>query len=290
MSPRLCFSFHSMTRTFGLFLLAFASTSITVHSQVTEKSRPVLDVEGNKIFSKQELLDPVNQQLDKWASAGSKYNSEQLDYCLHQLDNLIKSRGYLQGKVTRGKIDETEEGSRVVLSVKEGPLFRVGEIRIDDAQLFSPEQIRDEIGLKTGDIANREALYKGLYERLKTRYAKFGYIKYTADINPTFHVKEGASEGVVDFTIIIDEAEQFRVRSITIDGADRAATELLQRELLIRNGDILDDELVRESVKRVSSTGLVDPVEADKDVDYRQPDQNVPVMDLIIHVKRASRF
>jgi outer membrane protein assembly factor BamA len=290
MSQSLCFSFLSITRTLGLVFLVVGCTSLTVQSQVTEKARPVLDVEGNKIFTKQELLDPVNQQLDEWARAGSKYTSEQLDYCVHQLNHFIKSRGYLQGKVTGGKIDETEDGSRVVLSVKEGPLFRVGEIRIADAQLFSPEQIRDEIGLKTGDIANGEALSKSLYERLKARYAKFGYIKYTADINPTFHVKEGASEGVVDFTIIIDEAEQFRVRSITIDGADRAATELLQRELLIRNGDILDDELVRESVKRVTSTGLVDPVDADKDVDYRQPDQNVPVIDLIIHVKRASSF
>jgi outer membrane protein insertion porin family len=290
MSPRLCFSFHSMTRTFGLFLLAFAGTSITVQSQVTEKSRPILDVEGNKIFTKQELLDPVNKQLDAWASSGSKYTPEQLDYCMRQVDNLIKSRGYLQSKVSRGKVDETEEGSRVVLSVKEGPLFRVGEIRIDGAQLFSPEQIRDEIGLKTGDIANGGTLSEGLYERLKTRYAKFGYIQYVADVNPALHAKEGASEGVVDFIITIDEEQQFRVHRITIAGADRASTDLLQRELLIRDGDIFDDELFHESVKRISATGLVDAVDAEKDVDFKTSEKEAPIVDLIIHVKRASRF
>jgi outer membrane protein assembly factor BamA len=156
--------------------------------------------------------------------------------------------------------------------------------------LFSAEQIREVIGLKTGDIANGEALSKGLYESLKTRYAKFGYIQYTADVNPIFHVKEGASEGVVDFTITIDEEQQFKVRTITIVGADRASTDLLQRELLIRNGDIFDDELLRESLKRASSTGLVDPIDAEKDIDYRQPDQKAPVMDLIIHVNRHSRL
>lgn len=274
----------------ALNVLLAALASVPAQSEVREKTRPILDIEGNKVFSKKELLDIANKQLDEWTKNGATYGPDQLDYCLHTMRQFMQSGGYLQAKVARAQIDETEEGSRVILSVDEGPLFRVSKIKIDEARLFSPEQIRDEIGFKSGDIVNGEALSQALYERLKTRYAKFGYIQYAADIEPTFHVNEKASDGVVDLTITIDEGDQFTVRSIKIIGVDSACTNLLRHELLIRNGDIYDDELFRESVKRLSSTALVEPIDADKDVDFSQPDQSVPVMDLIIHVKRASRL
>src|ERR1043166_4180607 len=151
-------------------------------TEVQEKSRPILEVEGNQIFSREELLDRVNALLTEWAKDAQPYSPAQLDYGIHQMDQFMKSRGYLQSKVTREKVEETDEGSRVLLKVVEGPLFRIGKSTIDGAQLFTPDEVRDAIGLKAGDIANGEALSEGVYQRLKERYAKFGYIRYTAEV------------------------------------------------------------------------------------------------------------
>src|SRR2546421_1673027 len=267
---------------------AVAVANLVSQSDVKEKTRPILDVEGNKIFSKKELTDTANKYLDSWAEDGHKYNPQELDYCLHILTNLIRSRGYLQGKVDRGKVEETEDGSRVVLAVEEGPLYRVGELKIEEARLFSPAQIREVINLKTGDIANGEILSRAVFEVLKHRYASFGYIQYTADIQPKFHIKDEAPEGVVDLTITVDEGQQFTLRSIRFAGADKDSADSLRREFLIHNGDIFDDDLVRESVSTINRTGLFDTIDVDKDIDYRVTEKTTPLVDLTIHVKKKT--
>lgn len=305
MSRNLPFSFQSMRLTLTLAVLLVTVGSVVAQSDikettrptavviavaqsdVKEKTRPILDVEGNKVFSKQELTDTANKYLDGWAGNGHKYDPSELDYCLHILTNLIKSRGYLQGRVDRKKVEETEAGSRVVLAVAEGPLYRVGEMKIEGARIFSPEQIRETIGLNTGDVANGEALSEGLFERLKKSYGKFGYIQYTADIQPTFHVKENASEGVADFDITIDEGAQFKVRSIKFVGGDEQSREYLRQQLLLlRAGDVFVEDLLRESVKRINDTHSYDPIDADKDVDYRT-DEETALVDLTIHLKKS---
>jgi outer membrane protein assembly factor BamA len=289
------FSFTNQSRqTVLAVILLFAALGAASAQEVKEEKRPLLDVEGNQIFSKKELLDIVNNQLDEWTKAGSKYNSQKLDYCIHQMDQFMKSRGYLKGRVTKKDVEETEAGPRLVLTVTEGPMFRVGEITVDEARLFPSQSIIDTIGLRKGDVANGKFLSEGLFERLRTRYAKFGYIQYTAEVQPIFHDKYGASEGVVDFKITIDEGEQFKIRSVKITGVDARVTDLLARELMLRAGDIFDDELFHESVIRMGRTGLVDPIDPEKDVNFsnngKSLDEGPPLLDLVIHVKKAGNL
>ena len=285
MSRNLPFSHRSISQIFASGLLLIVFGCVTAWSQATDKARPLLDFEGNKVFSKQELLDSANKCLDQWADR--KYTPEQLDYCVHKVTWGIKARGYLQGELITARIQVTDEGSRVVFAVEEGPLYRVGEMKIEGARVFSPEQVRETIGLKTGEVANGEAIGEGLFKRLKTSYGKFGYIQYTADIEPTFHVKENAPEGVVDFNITIDEGAQFKIRSIKFVGGDEQSRQYLRQQLLLlREGDVFADDLLRESIKRINDTHSYDPIDADKDVDYRT-DEEAALIDLTIRLKKT---
>ena len=289
---------------FSLTLLVIVSTSVLAQETKVEK-RPALDVTGNKVFSKPELLGVVNSQLDSWTKNGGKYETAMLDYTLHQMEQFMRSHGYLQAKVTKGDIEQTEAGPQIVLAVVEGPLYRVGKMTIDGARLLSTEEVMEVIGLKTGDIANGQKLSDGIFQRLKARYAKFGYVQYTAEVDPTFSLKDGAQEGVVDFQFIIDEGDQFRVHSIKLVGAEASLMDSLKRELLLRAGDIFDDELFRESIARMNRTGLVDPIDDEKDVHYTDLQDKErqlankrgakaddlpapPLLDLVITVKKAS--
>jgi outer membrane protein assembly factor BamA len=284
MSRNLPFSFRSITQVSALVVLSIAFGSVTVRSQATDKTRPLLEFEGNQVFSKQELLAGANKCLDSW----TKYDPEQLDYCLHKVTQLMWARGYLQAKLTTARVDELEDRERIVSTVKEGPQYRVGKMKIEGARIFSIEQVRDTIGLRTGEVANGQAISEGLFERMKSAYGKFGYIQYTAEIQPTFHVNEDASEGVVDFDITIDEGAQFKIRSIKFAGGDEQSRQYLRQQLLLlREGDVFVNDLLRESVKRINDTHSYDPIDVDKDVDYRT-DQEAPLLDLTIRLKKTG--
>ena len=282
MSRNLLFPVRSITQVVVGLSIAFGCVTV-VRSQTTDKIRPLLDFEGNKVFSKQELLDGANKCLDQW----TKYDSEQLDYCLHRVTQLMWARGYLQAKLTTARVDELESRERIVSAVAEGPLYRIGEMKIEGARIFSLEQVRDTIGLKTGDVANGIVLSEGIFERLKNDYGKFGYIQYTAEIQPTFHVKEDAPEGVVDFNITIDEGAQFKIRSIKFSGGDEQSKQYFRQQLLLlREGDVFVDDLLRESVKRINDTRSYDPIDVNKDVEFRT-DKEAPLLDLTIHLKKS---
>src|SRR5215471_11056238 len=131
---------QSIIRILSLVLLVICSTTITIHSQTQEKSRPVVAFEGNKIFSSTELEAEVNKCIDPYSN--EKFSTV-LEYCVDQLKVFVMSRGYLQAKLSAPNADQLDEQSKLVVTVKEGPLYRVGEIRIDAAHLFSPDQIRE---------------------------------------------------------------------------------------------------------------------------------------------------
>lgn len=275
---------------FSLILLAVVCASVLAQESQVEK-RPLLDVTGNKVLAKAELLEVVNSQLDSWAKNGGKYETAMLDYTLHQMAMFMKSRGYLQAQVTKGDVEQTEAGPRIVLAVTEGPLYRVGKTTVNGARLLTPEQVSEVIGFKTGDIANGQRVSEVLFQRLKTRYAKFGYVEYTAEVIPTFHPANDNADGVVDFVFNLDEGEQFLVRSIKIDGGDKALTQVLTRELMLRAGDIFDDELFRESVTRMNRTGLIAPIDNERDVDFTDNKRKTgeqALLDLVIHVKKVN--
>lgn len=176
-----------------------------------------------------------------------------------------------------------------------GPDFREGSLEImytgGDMELGGVVKLVDNVDgivpprMKTGDIANAESLSEGLYERVKKAYGKFGYIQYTAEVEPKFHLKDGAQEGVVDFTVTIDEGHAFTIRSITFEGNGNVPEDALQREMLVQNGEVFNKELFVESLKRISQTGQFEVIDADKDVDYRW-DQKSPRLDLTIHLKK----
>jgi outer membrane protein insertion porin family len=158
-------------------------------------------------------------------------------------------------------------------------------------RLLTPEQVIDAIGLKPGEIANGKKVSDTMFEHLKNRYSNFGYIQYTTEIIPTFHAEIGDAEGVVDLKLSIDEGDQFTVRSVKIDSADKGLTEVLTRELLLRAGDIYDNELFRESVTRLNRTGLVAKIDGDRDVEFTENQRQTgepALLDLVIHVKKAG--
>jgi outer membrane protein insertion porin family len=269
----------------GLILLIGAFGYLTATAQEAATARPVLDFDGNKVFTKLELLDVTNTCLDRFIDGSHPYETEKLDYCLNKVVSRMHERGYLQARLGKTLYEQTENSSKATVPVEEGPLFRVGEIKIENTKVFAPAQILEMIGLRSGEVADGVKLSAAIFERAKEAYGNLGYIRFTAEITPTFRVKEGADEGVADFTITVDEDAQFRVRSIKFTGGDSKTNELLRRELMVRDGEVYNPDLFSKSITRMNNTGLYDRIDPDRDVDF-QTNEKAALLDVIIRLKK----
>jgi len=259
----------------------FGATAINAQEATSPKR--ILDFEGNKIFSKQELLEVANKCLDGYSKAENQ--DEVLDYCLHRVRQILSARGYLQAQLGKPREEQTEGVLKTIVTVKEGVQFRLGEVRVSGATTLTPEQILGMFDLKTGDIAASDKIAEWVYERVKKSYGRLGYITYTGEVTPQFHVKEGAGEGVVDFDVTVDEGKRFTIRTIKFEGNGSVPIDALRRDLLLRNGDIFNEEFLQESLTRINRGGLFQPIDADRDVDYHSLLGSSQV-DLTIHLKK----
>lgn len=254
-----------------------------LHAQEATAPKTVLNFEGNKVFSKQELLEVANSCLAGFSK--SEDENETLDYCLQRVRRFLSARGYLQAQLGKPRQEQTENGPRTIVSVNEGALFRLGEVEINGSRTLSPTQIREMFESKTGDIADADNIGVWLYERVKRAYGNLGYIQYTAEVQPKFHRKDGAREGVADLEVTIDEGLAFTIGSIQFVGNENVSKDVLLREMTVRHGEVFSQELLDDSLIRISQSGQFETIDADKDV-YYEVDKKAPRLNLTIHLKK----
>jgi outer membrane protein insertion porin family len=240
--------------------------------------------QGNRIFSSDELAEQARHCMKRYER--DFYDAEVFEYCLYRMNNLARSRGYLQARLHDPKVEENEVGVIVTTQVDEGVLYRLGEIKIEGASLVSREKIRAMLSIQKGEVIDGERVSKSLYEDLKEFYGENGYIQYTAEVTPEFRLTADGSEGIADFEITIDEGQRFKVFHISLIGTDVPENQLREL-LLIHDGDIYNQTLFEKSIDGLNNTGLFEPIDKDKDVDYRANAEE-GFVDVVITLKKRS--
>jgi len=237
---------------------------------------------GNKAVSEGELVTFTekclvrNQPHDR---------VEAIDYCVLTTKDFLFSRGYLRAKVGEPALKESKNGRTIMVSVEDGPLFRLGHIEIHGATVLPATRIREMLNLKEGEIANADVIKEWLFEQLKNAYSERGYIRYTAEIELKFHPTD--TEGTVDLTVTIDEGNTFQVKLIEFQGNGDIPGEYLLSLVSIRMGEIFTQAALEKSINTLNETSLFETIDANKDVDYRADVKNSELK-LIIKLKRRT--
>src|SRR5438105_757084 len=267
--------------------------------------------EGSHVFKNGALRD--HMKFVKEAGLITRFREQdildrqKLDYDLHMVDTYMKSKGYLQARHGEPRIEglgkrrtgfpilplpfisSIDDTLRITVPIIDGKLYRVGDVKIEGNSIFSENVIKAFIGLQKGQVANGEALSKGLFENLKKAYGTQGFIQYTADINPTFKDNpQKPDEGIADFVITIDEGKQFTLRRLEFTGNTFTRDNVLRREVLINEGDIYNQNLFEYSVVRLNQLGYFNPIDKDKDADFRTNEEEA-LVDLTVKVSEKGR-
>ena len=290
-----------------------SATSRAVTFVINEGDRVrVVDVqfEGNTVFSDGKLRGAM--KYVKEAGLISRFKGqdildrEKLDVDLRLVDNYMRSKGYLVARHGEPRVEgvgprrtgfflplpflsSVDEGLRVTIPITEGKLFRLGEMKIEGNSIFSEDQIRAIIGLNKGDIANGEKIGKALYENLKKYYGAQGFIEYSPEPNPTYKDNpQNPNEGIVDFVVTIEEGKQFTLRRLEFVGNTFTRDNVLRREVLINEGDIYNLSAWEYSVIKLNQSGYFEPIDKDKDADFRTNEEEATV-DINLKVTERGR-
>src|SRR3989454_3598415 len=267
--------------------------------------------EGSHVFKSSALRD--HMKYVKEAGLITRFREEdildrqKLDYDLHMVDTYMKSKGYLQARHGEPRIEglgkrrtgfpilplpfisSIDDTLRITVPIIDGKLYRVGDVKIEGNSIFSENVIKAFIGLQKGQVANGELLSKGLFENLKKAYGTQGFIQYTADINPTFKDNpQKPDEGIADFVITIDEGKQFTLRRLEFTGNTFTRDNVLRREVLVNEGDIYNQNYFEFSVTRLNQLGYFNPIDKDKDADFRTNEEE-GLVDVTVKVSEKGR-
>ncbi|HSQ25417.1 MAG TPA: outer membrane protein assembly factor BamA, partial [Pyrinomonadaceae bacterium] len=267
--------------------------------------------EGSKVFKSGELRGQM--KYVKEAGLISRFKEldildrQKLDYDLHLVDNYMKSKGYLQARHGEPRIEglgrkrtgfpilplpfisSVDDTLRINVPIIDGKVYRVGDVKIEGNSIFSEQVIRAFIGLQKGIVANGEQLSKGLYENLKKAYGVQGFIQYTAEVTPTFKDNPAnPNEGIADFDISIDEGKQFTLRRLEFTGNTFTRDYVLRREVLMNEGDIYNQNYFEFSVTRLNQLGYFNPIDKDKDADFRTNEEE-GLVDVTVKVQEKGR-
>lgn len=291
-----------------------SATSVAITFEIDEGPRvriAEIQFEGNKIFSDGSLRGQMKYVKEAGLFARIKeqdiLDRAKLDFDLHRVDNYMRSKGYLQARHGEPQIEglgrrrtgfpilplpflsSVDDTLRITVPIVEGKLYRLGEMKIEGNSIFSEQVIKGVIGLQKGEIANGEALSKALYENLKKAYGGQGFIQYTAEIAPTFKDNpQNPEEGIADFVITIDEGKQFTLRRLEFTGNTFTRDNVLRREVLMNEGDIYSQSLFEYSVTRLNQLGYFNPIDKDKDADYRTNEEEA-LVDITLKVSEKGR-
>ena len=291
-----------------------SATSVAITFQVTEGARvrvAEIQFEGSKVFKASKLRDQM--KYVKEAGLISRFKDldildrEKLEFDLHKVDSYMKSKGYLQARHGEPRIEglglrrtgfpilplpflsSIDDTLKITVPIIDGKLYRLGELKIEGNSIFSEQAIKAIVGLQKGEVANGEALSKALYENLKKYYGQQGFIQYTAEVTPTFKDDpKNPNEGIADFLVTIDEGKQFTLRRLEFTGNTFTRDNVLRREVLMNEGDIYNQGLFEYSITRLNQLGYFNPIDKDKDADYRTNEEE-GLVDVTVKVAEKGR-
>lgn len=243
------------------------------------EGRPILSLQfrGTRHFSSETLRRAMESK------DGDLYYAEKLEVDKDRLRLLLLGgAGYLKPSFGETEIEDTPDGLRIVIPLQEGIRYRLGAITIEDSTVFSPEETIKLVGLKSGEIADGWSIGQKLNELTKL-YNDRGHLQFF--VVPHLDFKQAlndSDEGVVDITLELDEGEVFRINSIRFEGTTDAADEAIRRELLIHDGDLYDESLLRRTLRGLNSLGRYEEVKFE-DAAFHVLDQNK--LDITIRLK-----
>jgi len=210
---------------------------------------------GNKAFSESTLLSQMQLKTGGWLSWYSKdnlYSKQKLTADLESIRSYYLNRGYLEFVIdsTQVSITPDKKGVYLTISIREGEMFTVKDVRLAGELLGKDAELMQLITLKPGDTFSSAKLTEST-KAIAEVLGSYGYA--FATINPQPDIRRELSE--VDLTLVVDPGRRVYVRQVQISGNAKTRDVVIRREMRQFESSWFDSDKIELSKKRLNRLG-----------------------------------
>lgn len=260
------------------------AVAVTFEVEEGEKLRLVeIRFEGNEAIETSELTrgmktEPwhfysyVTQYLDK----SGTYSEPVFMQDLRGVEQKYTDAGYLQVELSEPRVEVEEGGLVATVTVKEGPRFSVGTIRVKGDSNADIATLQEMLRLKEGAVFNRSFLTADV-DALTRHYTDRGY--YFASVSPKTDMHQDSQ--IVDVEFEVQRGPLYFVKEVDISGNTNTRDNVVRREVQVVEGQLYSARAIDTSKRRLKGLGYFEDVTFEpKQTDYpNQLDLDVKVVE-----------
>ena len=216
----------------------------------------------------------------------SKYMEKNFEDDKNLIIQKYNAKGYRDARIVRDsvyRIDDKNLGIDIVID--EGNKYHYRNITWTGNTKYSDETLNSILGIKKGDVYNKELLDKNLtYSEtnldISSLYMDDGYLFFRAD-----PVEVAIENDSIDLEIRLTEGKQARISNISLAGNTKTYDHVVLRELYTRPGQLFSRSDVVRSVRELATLGFFNQESINPDV---QPNPSDNTVDINYSVEEAA--
>jgi outer membrane protein insertion porin family len=262
-----------------------------------------VDFVGNQNFSAEDLRGAIKTKKEGflWFREGKYDRTTFQEDLLVNLPKFYGSHGYIDFNVVSDtlEVDPVSGKARLIVTVNEGPQYRLGEFAIQGAQRFPQEQLqemwgeqrRSVLGLpfgrgdsqETGEVFDQAALDEAT-ARVQQLYRNEGYLY--AQVDPVVERRTGPNgERLVDVTWSIIERSPFYINTVTIEGNTFTHESVIRDRVVVYPGDVYSEDRLIQSYRSIAALGFFETPLPNPGI---FPNQETGTVDLVFTVQEKQ--
>ncbi|HEX7120465.1 MAG TPA: outer membrane protein assembly factor BamA [Longimicrobiales bacterium] len=234
-----------------------------------------IEFEGNDAFSDDQLRAVLESRPEGffWFQKGT-YDEEKLRRDLRQnLPDFYGKYGYIDFAVTGDSlvVDPESGKARLIISVDEGPQYRLADFEVRGNRRFATEDIKEYFERRTGGILSRFGLggseqrsegevfdreaFLAATDQVAQLYRTLGYLY--ARVEPEIErIRTEDGEPAVRLAVRITEGEPAYINQVLVRGNTYTHEEVIRDRIYVLPGDIYNEEALIQSYQAISGLGF----------------------------------
>ena len=188
-----------------------------------------------KPYSREEIIEGFERIVAEYRDAGFIFAETSSNI------TVISGSGHVNG----------ETSVSITVEIVEGKQLRIGTLTVSGNQCFSVDEIRDQLGIKEGQLFIQAVLEQGI-ERTQALYSEHGYPK--VEIEPK-NIQLLPETGTINFELHIREGAQVRIGEVKVSGLKKTKTEVVLREIRVKPHQNFKQRDIDTSYRRLRNLG-----------------------------------